>query len=401
MKRSCFVKKISAIAGGMMLGNHLSIASSIDQYPELAKHRIDKAEIISLDYHWPRLVGRNGTKDVHGQYNKTTVLRVRTDQGAEGWGMSDQKANESLSAIIGKKVVELVTPANGLTAGLNTFHFDFAMFDLMGVILQKPVYQLLGAHGPTSTPIYSGMIYIDELPYKDEKGGLEVIMQNCAWDYDQGYRQLKIKIGRGNRWYPHKEGMDMDIKVVKMVYEKYGSKGVDILVDSNNGYTLDDTMTFLDGIKGIPLYWVEEPFPEEINNGKKLRAWMDKNGFSKTKYADGEWIRPDEKDVALEMVRQGVVNTYLNDIHAYGLTNWMKVMPVLKNANATASPHAWGDRLKTHYTAHLAAALGNIPTVEGVTCISDDIDYGNYPIKDGRITVSQAPGFGMKIVKES
>jgi L-alanine-DL-glutamate epimerase-like enolase superfamily enzyme len=284
-------------------------------------------------------------------------------------------------------------------AGLDTFHFDFAMFDLMGVILKKPVYQMLGANGPGSVPIYSGMIYIDELPYKEVKGGIEVIMQNCAWDYDHGYRQLKIKIGRGKKWYPPNEGMEMDIKVVKMVYDEYGSKGVDILVDSNNGYTLQDTMTFLAGIKGIPLYWVEEPFPEQMDDGKRLREWMNTNGFEKTKYADGEWIRPDENDVALEMARQGVVNTYINDIHAYGLTNWMKVMPVLKKANADASPHAWGDRLKTHYTAHLAAGLGNVSTVEGVTCISDDIDYGTYSIKEGRISVSQAPGFGMKIIK--
>jgi len=387
------------MAGGLLLKSHLSAASTIDEYPELAKHKIEKADIISLDYHWPRLVGRNGTKDVHGQYNKTTILRVKTDQGAEGWGISEGKAIDSLSTIIGKKVVEIITPDHGLIAGLDTFHFDFALFDLMGVILQKPVYQILGANGPASVPVYSGMIYIDELPYKEVKGGLEVIKQNCAWDYDRGYRQMKIKIGRGKKWYPPKEGMDMDIKVVRMVYNEYGSKGVDILVDSNNGYTLQDTITFLKGIKGIPLYWVEEPFQEQMEDGKKLRAWMDKNGFEKTKYADGEWIRPHESDVALEMVRQGVVNTYINDIHAYGLTNWMKVMPVLKKANADASPHAWGDLLKTHYTAHLAAGLGNISTIEGVTCISEDIDYGNYPIKDGRISVSQDPGFGMKIRK--
>jgi hypothetical protein len=68
--------------------------------------------------------------------------------------------------------------------------------------------------------------------------------------------------------------------------------------------------------------------------------------FEKTKYADGEWVWPDADDVALEMVRQGIVNTYLNDIHAYGITNWIKVMPIIKNANADGSPHAWGDQLK-------------------------------------------------------
>ena len=52
----------------------------------------------------------------------------------------------------------------------------------------------------------------------------------------------------------------MDMKVFKMVYEKYRSKGVDLLVDANNSYSLQDTITFLEGIKGFPLYWMEEPF---------------------------------------------------------------------------------------------------------------------------------------------
>ncbi|HEX6226899.1 MAG TPA: enolase C-terminal domain-like protein, partial [Chryseolinea sp.] len=370
-----------------------------DSYPELSKHKIDKADVLSLNYHWPRFVGRNGTKDVHGQHHKSTVLRLRTDQGAEGWGMTDKKVSESLSTIIGKKVSDVITPEHGLASGFNTFHYDFAMFDLMGVILQKPVYEILGAKGPTSIPVYSGMIYIDELPHEELKGGLDVIMQNCASDYEMGYRQLKIKIGRGKKWYPHKEGMDMDVKVYKMIYDAYKNRAVELLVDANNGYSLEDTLAFLNGIKGIPLYWMEEPFPEQIDEGKRLRAWMNDNGFEKTKYADGEWIMPDANDIALEMARQGIVNTYINDIHAYGITNWMKAMPMLKKANADASPHAWGDRLKTHYTAHLAAGLGNVSTVEGVTCISDDIDYGNYPIKDGTISVSKAPGFGMKILK--
>jgi L-alanine-DL-glutamate epimerase-like enolase superfamily enzyme len=54
--------------------------------------------------------------------------------------------------------------------------------------------------------------------------------------------------------------------------------------------------------------------------------------------------------------------------------------------------------LKTNYTAHLAAGLGNVCTIEGVTCISDDIDYGDYKIIDGKIQVSEKPGFGMKIL---
>ena len=166
---------MGSIAGGMFLTPSKLTASTYDEHPELARHKIDKADVIKVDYHWPRFVGRNGARDVHGQHHKTTVLCVRTDQGAEGWGMTDEKVVESISNIIGKKVVDVITPDHGLARNFNTFHFDFAMFDLMGIILQKPVYQILGAQGPTSFPVYSGMIYIDELPYKEVQGGLEVM----------------------------------------------------------------------------------------------------------------------------------------------------------------------------------------------------------------------------------
>ena len=39
----------------------------------------------------------------------------------------------------------------------------------------------------------------------------------------------------------------------------------------------------------------------------------------------------------------------------------------------------------------------NICTIEGVTCRSSDVDLGDYPIIDGKLRTSQAPGFGMKL----
>ena len=48
--------------------------------------------------------------------------------------------------------------------------------------------------------------------------------------------------------------------------------------------------------------------------------------------------------------------------------------------------------------SHLAAGLESTAIIEGVTCISDDIDYGNYKIIDGKLNVSDDPGFGMKLL---
>ena len=365
-----------------------------EKYPELKKHKIAKAELVAFDFHWPRPVGKNSRKGVHGQFHKNEVLKLTTDQGAVGWGLSSIKIKGQVKQLQGKFVSQLVSPENGLLRGLSNY-MDFALHDLMGVILHKPVYELLGAKGTKKTPVYSGMIYFDELEPEGNPSGMSKIIENCQWDIDYGYRQLKVKIGRSGKWYPHDEGLKKDIEVVRLIHQTFPD--ITILVDANDQYTLSDTMEFLKGIGDIPLLWIEEPFRENYDNGKKLRQWMDANGFEKTLYADGE-ANPDHA-LCLKMGKEGIMNAYLPDIRSYGLTRWRHIMPQLKKQKMWASPHAWGSMLKTHYIAHLSAACGNVVTIEGVTCLSDDIDFGDYKIANGKMQVSDKPGFGMKLLK--
>ena len=365
-----------------------------EKYPELKKHKIARAELVAYNFHWPRHVGKNSRKGVHGQFHKNEVLKLTTDQGAVGWGLSSIKIKGQVKQLQGKFVSQLVSPENGLLQGLSHY-MDFALHDLMGVILHKPVYELLGAKGTKKTPVYSGMIYFDELEPEGNPSGMSKIIENCQWDIDYGYRQLKVKIGRSGKWYPHDEGLKKDIEVVRLIHQTFPD--ITILVDANDQYTLSDTMEFLKGIGDIPLLWIEEPFRENYDNGKKLRQWMDANGFEKTLYADGE-ANPDHA-LCLKMGKEGIMDAYLPDIRSYGLTRWRHIMPQLKKQKMWASPHAWGSMLKTHYVAHLAAACGNVVTIEGVTCLSDDIDFGDYKIVNGKIQVSEMPGFGMKLLK--
>lgn len=364
---------------------------------DLDNHIIDKCELIQLKYQWPRFVGKNGRIDFHGQNKMCTALRLRTNQGASGWGLSNSMAEELFPLLENKKVSDLIRPEKGISQELDR-SVDFALHDLMGVILDQPVYKLIGNRGTNETSLYSGMIYLDELNPGNENKGIDAIIENCQWDVDYGYLQLKVKIGRSGRWYKHDEGLAKDIEVVKLIHHSFKDKGVEVLVDANDMYSLADTKKFLEGIGDTPLYWVEEPFREKIKSGKKIRQWMNENGFEKTLYADGE--RQPDFDVCLELGKDQHMDVFLPDTYSYGFTKWINLMPKLKSMNMLASPHAWGNRLKTNYTVHLAAGLGNVCTVEGVTCLSDDIDYGDYPVVNGKITVSDAPGFGMKLVKK-
>ena len=395
MKRRNFIK--NSLVGSMIPHEYIKLFSGIngENFPELKKHKITRAERFKFSYNWPRHVGKNARKGNHGQYHSDDAFKLYTDQGATGRGLGRKDLrDDELLKLEGKFVSELISPEFGISEELNIY-LDLALHDLMGVILDKPVYQLIGHYGIKDTSIYSGMIYFDELEHQGKVGGIDKILENCNWDIEYGYQQLKIKIGRSGKWYSHVDGMKMDIEVIKQINNAFPN--ITLLVDSNDKYTLQDTINFLKGIGDIPLLWVEEPFREDYEEGKKLRKWMDENGFKNTLYADGEANR--DHQLCLRMGIEDIMNVYLADIRSFGFSRWRKLMGELKSYGMLASPHAFGSMLKTHYITHVAAAFGNIVTIEGVTCLSDDVDFGNYKIINGKISVSDEPGFGMKLLK--
>jgi D-galactarolactone cycloisomerase len=399
MKRRDFIAKSGVLSAGAYMAGSGLLASCTGQSKnrELAKHVIDKVEYGSVNYHWPRHVGKNARIGIHGQHKKANYIKLYTDQGATGWayGRYGEADKASLmESVLGKNLDQLIVPSEGIGSEVHKA-FDLVLHDLAGVILDQPVYKMLGASGPREKEVYSGMIYFDELEPEENPAGIEKVMENCRWDYKYGYRQLKVKIGRSGRWYSHDEGLAMDIRIVKMIYEEFGDE-VDILVDANDMYSLQDTIDFLKGVEGIPIYWFEEPFVENLEDGRKLKDWMMANGFEDTYYADGE--RNPDFDVCMQLAREDKLDVYLPDIAGYGFTPWRKMMPSLKEMNILSSPHAWGSMLKTNYTAHISAGLGNVCTIEGVTCLSDEIDFGDYKIIDGELRVSEDPGFGMKLL---
>ena len=258
MHRRGFLRTTGIYAAGLMTLPGLARLKAnplSNGYAELGQHVIDRVEFVEASYYWPRLVGRNGAREVHGQYKNSFVVRIHTNQGASGWGLSRPRAQDTTELIRGKKLSELINPASGILSE-NLADFDIALFDLVGNILRMPVYQLLGGQGPRQIPLYSGMVYLDELDEEGTFQGWDRVLNNCEWDYNYGYRQLKVKIGRSGKWYPHAEGLKKDIEIVKLIHDQFKGRKMDILVDAKDSYSLDDTISFLSGVKGVPIYWV-------------------------------------------------------------------------------------------------------------------------------------------------
>lgn len=361
---------------------------------DLSHHRIDEVEVSSLVSRYPRTVGKNSHLGTHGDGPVSTIAIVRTNQGAVGWGLI-RGPQRSFEDIIGRNLPDLFDTDVGVIAP-EAEPLDFALHDLAGVVLNQPVYQMLGSTGETTVPCYDGAIYLDDLDPEDSPRGIDAVLENCTNDYALGYRAFKLKIGRGYKWMSPEDGLQRDVDVTHAVSERFPDCRV--LVDANNGLARNDFLTYLDGIRDCNLYWIEEPFQESREDLASLRAYLDDHDLQ-TLIADGEEAHGQSQadtPYLLSLASDRLIDVLIMDIVTFGFTAWRQLMPTLREIGVSASPHTWGVPVKSLYTAQLAAGVGNVPTVEGVLGSADGVDSSSYRLHEGDLHVPAGPGFGLE-----
>lgn len=352
--------------------------------------RITRFERSTLRSRYPRTVGRNARLGSHGSGPESQIVILHTDSGHVGWGLVAATLPPE-EQVIGHAVEELFDSAVGVLDP-RMLGLDFALHDLAGQLLQLPVHHMLGGRGETSLPVYDGAIYFDDLDPEESPAGITAPLANCAADHELGFRAFKLKIGRGNRWLDRAAGDARDIEVTRAVRAAYPHAR--ILVDANDGYDCDGFLRYLNAVADCDLYWVEEPFLDDLDDLGRLRKAL-QQAESPTLIAEGE-TNPDI-DQLLGFAKAGVIDVVLLDILSYGFTAWRSMMPRLEELGVAASPHAWGVPVKTLYAAQLAAGLGNVNTVEGVPGQTEGADTSGYRLEDGQLIVPDLPGFGMPL----
>lgn len=362
---------------------------------DLSLHRIAEIEVSELVSRYPRTVGKNSHLGVHGDGPVSAIAIIRTDQGAVGWGIIRGK-QRSFEDVVGRSVTDLFDPEFGVITP-EAESLDFALHDLAGVVLDQPVYQMLGASGDVAVPCYDGAIYLDDLDPEDSPRGIDAVLTNCTSDYRLGHRSFKLKIGRGYKWMSQAEGLQRDIDVTRAVAEQFPDCRV--LVDANNGFTCGEFLTYLDGVQDVDLFWIEEPFQESRDDLTKLRGYLNERSLQ-TLIADGEegHGRTDsDMPFLLGLAADRLLDVLIMDIVTFGLTPWRQLMPKLRDIGIHASPHTWGVPLKSLYTTQLAAGLGNVIIVEGVLGSADGVDSSAYRLDEGNVHVPSRPGFGLDV----
>lgn len=367
-----------------------------DYEKELLGHVIDKVEFYRFRARYPRLHGKNARLSYHGFGGDVTAAKIYTNKGASGWGalsLGIEQAKAAESILTGHALSSLFSCDTGILDD-RLAAFDLPLHDLAGQITGISVSRMIRDTAASCVAVYDGAIYMNDIIPEDNPFGVEKVIEDCAYDYALGHRTMKIKIGRGNMWMEHDAGLQRDIEIVLKIHKKFPD--VELMVDANDGYSVDDSISFLEGIGNTPLYWFEEPFREDEKNNRRLKEYLLKNR-PLTLIADGESMT--DIDLLFDLSGKGVLDVWQPDICGYGFTPWRKLMKALEERGWLASPHAWGQVVKTHYCAHIAAAYPfHIPMIEAVLGESEGVDYSGYTLKGGILTVPERPGFGMDLV---
>ena len=342
--------------------------------------------------HRKKFIGRNAKNDVHGAQATEPVIRIFTDGELNGVGFGRTTAAQA-RGIIGKTLAEIWKSAPGAGSALG--RADHALYDLVGKALGKPAWSLMGGNGPAWVPVYDTTLYFSDLLPEHARQGVGRLLQEFEEGLTQGFRAFKVKVGRGARWMDGEKGLARDVEVVQRL-ARAAPQGVKLMADANDQFGLDTACRFL-GAVGEHLWFIEEPFPESVEQGRALRTWMTNNGL-KTLLADGE--SQHDPEALLALARAGGADVLQPDIRALGLSlQWQLGQDVSKLSEVHLAPHCWASYLGTFKMLQLARGLACVMTCEFDRMTSDLFDDSHWVLNNGCVRVPDQPGCAL-VVRE-
>lgn len=341
----------------------------------------------------PRPAGSNARLGTHGSEVRVPLARIRCDDGSGGFGVGRPDPDRA-EALLGRRLDEVFDPDRGVRD--TWLPFDYALWDLAGTRTGVPVYALAttmaGAQAaqPYRVPCYDTSLYFDDLHLTSDEEAAEMIANEARDGYARGHRAFKIKVGRGARHMPVEEGTRRDLAVVRAVRRVVGPDCA-IMLDANNGYTLNLAKRVLDATADCRVFWLEEAFHEDAVLYQDLRAWLERHNLP-VLIADGEG---DASPHLLRWARERLIDVVQYDIVGHGFTRWLETGRQLDAWGTRSAPHHYGGYYGNYAACHLAGAIRGFTYAEWDEASVPGMAAPGYSIAGGLVSVPETPGFGL------
>ncbi|MDR5708224.1 MAG: mandelate racemase/muconate lactonizing enzyme family protein [Armatimonadota bacterium] len=278
----------------------------------------------------------------------STVVRVVTDEGLEGWGEvcplgstylpgfaegARAALRELLPPLLGLDPRDLAAIHRRMDSTLRGFAFakspvDIACWDLLGKATGLPLYVLLGGFHQAWFPLYVAV------PLRDPEEMAAFVQTQRA----QGIRRFQLKIGTTPQ---------EDAARVRTVLEAVGEDDV-VIADANGAYRLYPAMLLARMLDGLFQVLLEQPCPtlaecRAVRRSSRLPMILDE-------------VVTDLRG-ALAAARAGATGINLKISKFGGLTGSRLVRDLAQELGLSLIiEDTWGGDLVTAATSHLAAS---------------------------------------------
>ena len=202
---------------------------------------------------------------------------------------------------------------------------DIALWDLLGKILNVPVYALIGGRTKAAIPVYASRLYATE--------DLADLHSEATNYVRAGYCGVKQRLAYGPR--DGRTGMVRNLELVSTVADAL-TANVEHMVDAYMGWDKNYAVRMIRMIEdaGIRLAWVEEPLrPDNVGALAEVRRSVS------TPIAAGEheYTRHGVRD----LLTQGAVDILQTDFNrAGGITEAKKIIALASAFDTPVIPHA-------------------------------------------------------------
>ena len=327
-----------------------------------------------------------------GRTRPVVILRLRTDNGLEGIGVtfyggkmsgSLRVAVEELSELtVGEDplriehIVAKLRNGTGDSCGpggiftLALSAIDVALWDIKGKALELPLWKLLGGHRDRVPTYASGAL---------RRGLTDDQAQQAAHTLvSKGFREMKTQMALPGNPTPEDE-----IRRVRVVREAIGPD-IKLMCDINQRWRPEQAIDIGSRVEDVGLFWLEDVTVADDYAGlARVTAAL------KTPIAGGEYlwgIAPFR-----HMIEARSVDIVMVDIvRAGGVTQWMKIAGMAEAFNLPIVSHVMPEIL-----VHLVAACPNGLTVEympWMLCLYEETPV----VENGEMILPDTPGLGLK-----
>lgn len=323
----------------------------------------------------------------------STLVRITSTDGLVGWGETcpvgptyqphhaggaRAALTEMAPGLIGRDPAEPVNLHRTMDSLLAGHRYakaaiDIAAYDLIGKKTGLRVADLLGGAATDWVPSY----------YAAGIGDPDEIAQTAVERAAQGYPRMQIKIG--NR------PVEIDVEVVRKVWERVGGAGMRLAVDGNRALTTRDALRLSRECQQIP-FVLEQPC-DTLEEIKAIRPQL-----SHAVYLDEAAV---DLATVTQAAGQGLCDGFSMKVTRLGGLRYMAAFRDL--CEARSLPHscddAWGGDVIAAACTHIASTVA--PRLNEGVWIAQPYIAGHYDpdngitVEDGHIRVPDGPGLGV------